>query len=288
MSADVDQKLNPYTAIGLDPRNELGISGGLITMVEPDLGHEREYNRWYEDDHFFAGAVVGPGVLGGRRWVATRDLQLLRFPYNSPLIQPVTAGAYISTYLHAADRFDDVLAWSKPAMVDNLALKPGRAFEYRTHIYTAMQLHEFTVVRSDLPNIRAEHVFLHPMEGMVFEIVDIADGARRDEVLAALRDSVIPGELEGSPIAIVIASRSHPRRDPNSNEGNTIPRAPAKPYGDGVALQILWFLQEDPRRWWSHFRSHTDKFAAVGGRIAFAAPFVPTIVGTDAYVEELR
>ena len=92
MSADVDQKLNPYTAIGLDPRNELGISGGLITMVEPDLGHEREYNRWYEDDHFFAGAVVGPGVLGGRRWVATRDLQLLRFPDNSPLIQPVTAG----------------------------------------------------------------------------------------------------------------------------------------------------------------------------------------------------
>ncbi len=288
MSADVDQKLNPYTAIGLDPRNEMGISGGLITMVEPDRGHEREYNRWYEDDHFFAGAVVGPGVLGGRRWVATRDLQLLRFPEDSPVIQPVTEGAYISTYLHAADRFDDVLAWSKPAMVDNLALKPGRAFEHRKHIYTAMQLHEFTVVRSDLPNLRAEHVFLHPMKGMVFEIVDIAEGRSRDEVLAEVRDTVIPRELEGSTIAIAIASRSHPPRDTDSSEPSSIPRAPGKPYGDAVALQILWFLQEDPRSCWSHFRSHPDKFAAVGGTLAFAAPFVPTIVGTDAYVDELR
>jgi hypothetical protein len=123
---------------------------------------------------------------------------------------------------------------------------------------------------------------------MVFEIVDIADGAGRDEVLAAVRRTVIPGELEGSPIAIAIASRSHPPRDADSNEGSTIPRAPGKPYGDGVALQILWLLQEDPRSWWSHFRSHTDKFAAVGGKLVFAAPFIPTIVGTDAYADELR
>ena len=44
MSLDVDQRLSPYTAIGLDPRNEMGISGGLITMVEPDVGHERVHS----------------------------------------------------------------------------------------------------------------------------------------------------------------------------------------------------------------------------------------------------
>jgi hypothetical protein len=288
MSANGDKGLNPYTAIGLDPRNEMGISGGLITMVEPDLGHERAYNRWYEDDHFYHGAVVGPGVLGGRRWVATRDLQLLRFPEDSPVIQPVTEGAYISTYIHAADRFDDVLAWSGPAMLDNLTLKPGRSFEHRKHIYTAMQLHEFTVVRPDLPHMRAEHVFLHPMQGMVFEIVDIVEGRSREEVLSALRDIVIPGELTGSPIAIAIASRSHPPRPANPNPQSALPRPPGTPYGDGVALQILWFLQDDPRSWWSHFRSHSDKFEAVGGRLSLAAPFIPTIVGTDSYVDELR
>ena len=83
---------DPYTAIALDPVNEIGISGALITMVEPDVGAEQAYNRWYEDDHFFAGAMVGPGVFSGRRWVATRDLQLMRFPEDSPVAQPVTAG----------------------------------------------------------------------------------------------------------------------------------------------------------------------------------------------------
>ncbi len=288
MSTDGEPTLNPYRAIGLDPRNELGISGGLITMVEPDRGHEHDYNRWYEDDHFFAGALVGPGVFGGRRWVATRDLQLLRFPEDSPVVQPVTDGAYISTYLHAAGRFDDILAWSSSAMLENLAYKPGRAFEFRSHVYTAMQLHEFTAVRSDLPDMRAEHVFLHPMKGLVLEIVDIAEGASRDEVLAALRDTVIPGELEGSPIAVAIASRSHPPRETNQRPSGPLPRAPGIPYGDGVALQIQWFLQEDPRTWWSHFRSHGEKFAAVGGKVALAAPFIPTIVGTNAYVDELR
>src|SRR5262249_50860961 len=142
----------------------------------------------------------------------------------------------------------------------------GRAFEHRKHIYTAMQLHELTVVRSDLPHMRAEHVFLHPMKGMVFEIVDIAEGRSRDAVLVAIRDTVIPGELDGSPIAIAIASRSHPPRTPDPNAPSSLPRPPGKPYGDGVALQILWFLQDDPRGWWSHFRSHPGKFAAVGAK----------------------
>ncbi len=28
----------------------------LFTMVEPHAGHEVAYNRWYEHDHFYAGA----------------------------------------------------------------------------------------------------------------------------------------------------------------------------------------------------------------------------------------
>ena len=27
----------------------------LFTMVDPEQGHEVEYNRWYERDHFYAG-----------------------------------------------------------------------------------------------------------------------------------------------------------------------------------------------------------------------------------------
>ena len=42
----------------------------LFTMVDPNRGHEVAYNRWYERDHFYAGCMIGPGMLAGRRWVA--------------------------------------------------------------------------------------------------------------------------------------------------------------------------------------------------------------------------
>lgn len=33
-----------------------------------------------------------PWMYAGRRWVATRELQLLRYPEKSAFAQPVTAG----------------------------------------------------------------------------------------------------------------------------------------------------------------------------------------------------
>ncbi|MGW3651983.1 hypothetical protein ACWDR4_38720, partial [Streptomyces sp. NPDC000878] len=35
---------------------------------------------------------------GAGSWVATRDLQLLRYPEKSAIAQPVAAGCYLSTY----------------------------------------------------------------------------------------------------------------------------------------------------------------------------------------------
>ncbi len=48
------------------------IGSALITMVEPHVGHEHSYKRWYEADHFNAGALARPGMVSGRRWVATK------------------------------------------------------------------------------------------------------------------------------------------------------------------------------------------------------------------------
>jgi hypothetical protein len=271
---------DPYTAIALDPVNEIGISGALITMVEPDAGAEHAYNRWYEDDHFFAGAMVGPGVFSGRRWVATRDLQLMRFPEDSPVAQPVTAGCYISTYWWSHGHYEDVERWSQQAMRDNLRLK-GRGFEARQHIYTAESRFEFAVVRSDLSRMRAEHAFLHPFAGLAVEVIDVAGGSGRDAPVAALRETVIPGELE-PPVAMAVAFT------PQARPGRSVtPRVP-QPYGPGRVLTVLWFLQSDPRACWSAFRTHTEKYASAGGTLVFAAPFVPTIVGTDIYVDQLR
>ena len=64
--------MNPYEEIARQLPNDVRIGGALITMVEPHVGHEHAYNRWYEDDHFYSGAMHGPWTFAGRRWVAPR------------------------------------------------------------------------------------------------------------------------------------------------------------------------------------------------------------------------
>ena len=49
----------------------VALGGSLITLVEPRPGHEVEYNRWYERDHFYAGCMVGAHCFAGARFVAT-------------------------------------------------------------------------------------------------------------------------------------------------------------------------------------------------------------------------
>jgi hypothetical protein len=271
---------DPYAAIAADPVNEIGVSGALITMVEPDVGFEHEYNRWYEDDHFISGAMVGPWMFTGRRWVATRDLQLLRFPESSPVAQPVTTGAYISTYWMSEGHYEDAVRWGVLAMQDNLYLK-GRGFENREHVYTAFSTFDFSVVRPDLPRMAPTHAMLHPFAGMVVEVVEAAAGTSREQLATALRDRVIPGELT-APLAMVTAFTPQPMLSKG-----VVPRVSGA-YGAGEVFTLLWFLQADPRTCWSQFRTHTAKYAEVGGTLQFAAPFVPTVVGTDTYVDQLR
>ena len=272
---------DPYLAIAGHLPNEVRIGGGLITMVEPHRGFERQYNRWYEDDHFYAGAMVGPWVFAGRRWVATRDLQHLRYPADSPIARPLTAGCYISTYLHIAGHHADAERWAKVAMADGLFLQ-GRGFTERTHVYTSHSPYAFGVVRDTGSPMRPEHALDHPFKGLVLEVLDPGDAARRGALVDWLAQDFTPGELAGSPIALCLAFLP------------VEPVASRVPGVGGVANQerlvtLLWFLDVDPRRCWSRFTGHGDAIAAgSGARLLLAAPFVPTIPGTDIYVDELR
>jgi hypothetical protein len=269
-----------YVALAGELPNEVGISGSLITMVEPDVGFEHAYNRWYEDDHFYSGAMHGPWMFSGKRWVATRDLQLLRYPADSPIAQPVTTGCYISTYWMATGHYGDAVLWGKEAMSGHL-YPAGRGFEQRQHVYTAFSEYDFGLVRPDLPAMLPHHSLDYPCAGMVVEVIEPDAGVDRSEVVRRLRDDVLPGELAGSAAISVLSFLPHAQGETN------VPRVGSAP-GAELNLTLLWFLQADPRTCWSMFAAHADSLRAAGGRVVFAAPFVPTIVGTDTYVDELR
>ncbi|MFJ1732327.1 hypothetical protein [Streptomyces sp. NPDC088254] len=253
----------------------------LITMVEPHPGHEYAYNRWYEDDHYYAGAMAMPWMYAGRRWVATRDLQLLRAPEKSAIAQPVTAGCYLSTYWITDGRYDDHMRWT--VAINKRLNRDARVYRDRTHVFTAFQDHETTVYRDGAAGPRDFHALDHPYAGLVLQVVDADTPEQRPALLDWLRTRLLPRRLAGSPTAMVTVFRPTPLPGDRMTYVKQVE-------GVGTRLTLLWFLQSDPRDCWdAHF---ADLETAVGesglGRLELLAPFIPTIPGTDTHVADLR
>ena len=253
----------------------------LITMVEPHPGHEYAYNRWYEDDHYYAGALAMPWMYAGRRWVATRDLQLLRYPEKSAVAQPVTAGCYLSTYWVTDGRYDDHLRWT--VGINKRLNRDGRVYQDRTHVFTAFQDHEATVYRDGAAGPRDFHALDHPYAGLVLQVVDAESPAARTELLEWLRTRHLPGHLAGSPAALVTVFRPTPLPGDRMTYVKQVE-------GVDTRLTLLWFLEADPRECWeAYFTGLAAPVAETGlGRVELVAPFIPTVPGTDRYVDRLR
>lgn len=253
----------------------------LITMVEPHPGHEYAYNRWYEDDHYYAGAMAMPWMYAGRRWVAPRELQLLRLPEKSAVAEPVTAGCYLSTYWVTEGRYDEHMKWT--VGINKRLNRDGRVYQDRTHVFTAFQDHEATVYRDGAAGPRDFHALDHPYQGLVLEVIDAESEGRRGELLEWLRAGHLPRALAGSPAAMVTIFRPTPLPGDRMTYVKQVE-------GVGTRLTLLWFLQADPRECWQeHFAGRADAVAASGlGRVELVAPFIPTVPGTDTYVDQLR
>ncbi|MFC8952825.1 hypothetical protein ACFT8P_09275 [Streptomyces sp. NPDC057101] len=271
----------------------------LITMVEPHPGHEHAYNRWYEDDHYYAGAMAMPWMFAGRRWVATRELQELRRPEKSAVARPVTAGCYLSTYWITEGRYDEHMKWT--VGINKRLNHDGRVHQERTHVFTSFQDHEATVYRDGAAGPRDVHALDHPYAGLVLQVVDTENPDRRAALLDRLVTRDLPHRLAGSPAAMVTIFRPTPLPGDRMTYVKQVE-------GVDTRLTLLWFLDQDPRTCWTHHFADlewlgdgdgdgdegagegrgagTDRGAGV--RVELVAPFIPTVPGTDRYVDELR
>ena len=66
---DAPKKSRPIEVVADAEAIKLGSI--LFTVVDPHRGHEVDYNRWYERDHFYSGVMIGPWTFAGNRYVAT-------------------------------------------------------------------------------------------------------------------------------------------------------------------------------------------------------------------------
>jgi hypothetical protein len=253
----------------------------LLTLVDPERGYERAYNRWYERDHFYAGCLIGPFLFAGARWVATRALKSLRWPRESAIAQPFDAGSFMATYWvlegHHQEHFE---AWARPQVRDLYA--EGRGFAKRAHIHTALFDHLGASYR-DADPVPVELALDRGYDGVVAVWLDgLGRGAA--QLARELGRELVPQLLAESNVEI--ASAWTPSA--GENEPKNVPMHLGSRAGGPERLCQLFFLTGDVRAPLERFRSYTQAIESAGlAKTQLVAPLVKTLPGTDRYVEEL-
>lgn len=268
-----------------DP-HRVGLGGALISLVEPHPGHERDFNRWYEDDHFYAGALNMPWLFAGGRYVATRELRAARQPAVSRLIEPVTAGCYLHLFWIAPGHVDDLATWAQ-ATNEQLRETEGRIHTERSHVFT-----HFTDYRgehrADGPGPKDYQTLDASHGGVVLEILEpVADRSQFDRWLT---DDYLPWLHGSTPRTVAHSLRFAPRPPPagKRSAGN---QAQAQRAVDVDALVVLvHFLADQPGPDCIAQLAANASYVNQAGlaKVHLGAPFRQVAFGTDQYVDELR
>lgn len=255
----------------------------LYTLVDPDPGYEVAYNRWYERDHFYAGCLVGPWLFSGKRWVATRELKDMRFPADSVVTSPVDRGSYLAIYWVHEARHDEHFAWG--AQQVRSLYEDGRGFSNRRHAHTLLCNSPWAHYRDDDP-VPIELALDHGYAGLANVFTERADGVTRTELVDFLNDQALPDLLRVDSPVVSCVSWQPITRDPET-DGNA-PMDLGSGTGGEERLIQLFFLETHPRECWDRFVAYAAAVNDSGlARVILAAPFIPTIVGTDTYTDQL-
>lgn len=256
------------------------IGSMLLTMVDPNKGFEKAYNRWYERDHFYAGCMTGPYQLAGSRWVAPRSLKDLRWPADEHTIaNPTDAGSYVAIYWVEEGHHEDWNAWAQEQVT--WLYTNGRGFSERTHAHTVLYDHVDADYRDDDP-VPLLLALDAAYDGIVALWFDGRDGLEAPELLERLRAEALPALLDGGPVEIVGSFR------PNANPAKDQPMDLGTPAGGPERLCQLLFVRGDVTEALARVHAYTDAVEASSlADLRLAAPFFRTVLGTDTYVDEL-
>ena len=162
----------------------------LFTMVEPEKGHEVEYNRWYEHDHFYSGCMVGA--------VAVRRRPLRRHPAPEGPALP-RRDRHDPRPAHRVVPRDLLGARGQARRVEPVGGRTGQlAARERPHVRQRARTSTRCSTRSvgrtarDDDGCTIELALDHNYPGLVVVAGDVKDGHTHDEVDAWFRDTYLP------------------------------------------------------------------------------------------------
>lgn len=271
-ATDPDPLANYATLAAQGPTDAV-LGHGFLTLVEPHPGHDAAYTRWYEDDHFHAGAMAFPWWFSGRRWIATRQLRELR-ESSDPAVD-LDQGWSFATYWITQGRLAEQGRWLETVVSRLLA--EGRMFAERTHVLTGY--HDL-VDEWQAPDHRPRgvHALEYPYCGLVLEVLDPPEAA--PNWLAA--EHVAPRLAWGEASQCLAFG---PVPWPGQLEPSWFDYA-AHPPG---RVALLWFSESAPMESWADtFGTHRAAVEASGGSVALIGGFLPTVPGTDDHLDQVR
>jgi hypothetical protein len=271
----------PLEALGRDDY-PVRVGSMLLTLVDPHVGFEKAYNRWYERDHFYMGCMVGPWMFAGSRWVAPRVLKDLRWPHKDTVAKPWDTGSYVAIYWveqgHHQDHFTD---WAVPQVHSIYA--QGRGFAERRHIHTVL-FDRIGEVYRDVDGVPLDLALDARYDGIVIIWMDANGGMSAQQLHSVLAASAMPDLLKDS--SIETASSWTP--SPGEGEPKNAPMDLGSPAGGPDRLCQLLFCRGDVREVITRVKTYTDMVEGEGmADVQLVAPFFATQVGTDTYTDEL-
>ncbi len=256
----------------------------LYTLVDPHVGHELAYNRWYERDHFYGGCMIGPWLFAGSRWVATRELKELRIPKDSTntVTEPYDRGTYVAIYWVHEGHHDEHFGWASEQVKE--LYSAGRGFAERTHAHTVLYGYAATHYRDDDP-VPLELALDHGFAGHVSVAMDRAEGVSADQLGDFLSDVAMNELMTGSGIAQgstwIPIERDEMTKNAPMDLGSDTGSA-------GTRTMQLFFTDNDVRVDYDRFGSYASQINESGlATVVVVAPFHKTVVGTDRYVDEI-
>jgi hypothetical protein len=274
--------------IRVDDEPAYGVALGsiLVSLLEPEPGTEREFNRWYERDHFYAGCMTGETFFSGRRFVATRALKALRYPPSSAAVPDTSLGSFLALYWMERGHHAEAEAWA----VDRVLWlgKHGRMMGSRKAVHASFYAHRWAACRDD-DGVPPEVALEHPFPAVAMVISERPEQTTRAERDAWLLEEYLPKRLPGSAAALCLSL------DPLALPEASPVYVPPDPGADRRSLELFFFdsiegpagQTADPG-WTQLVAPLGEAQASAGlGGVGFAAAFVPTLPGTDRFVDEV-
>ena len=234
---------------------EVGIGTAIVAYIEPHAGQALEFNRWYERDHFYAATTAGPGAFSGARWVATRACKAVR-PPGATWFGDAARGSFLTTVWLLDGKQAEWDAWVAKEM-EELRAQPGRMFPGRDHVHTA--------------------VYRYFGEGSTDDTVSAA--VALDRGYAGVVAIAVPDDEDAKELVGAILGPDIPVSVGLAQERVILSQAEPPPHAI-----VLGFTPGDPLDAW---RSRVEPALARFPSVGFASPFLRTIPGTDAYVDDI-